>query len=90
MRIGPLCLGAKRTNESKPSYVIASWTQRNGYWRWAIWWSPPTSFHEAFRIVLPSPSKAMGTRWWAGQHFGGWCALPVLGAFSLSTQPAIR
>lgn len=90
MKIGPLYIGAKRTNETKPSYVVASWTQRGGYWRWAIWWNPPTTIREAFRLVLPSPSKAMGTRWWAGQNFGGWCVLPLVGCLSLSTQPSTR
>lgn len=92
MRIGPLHIGATRTNESKPSFVIASWTPTGGmgYWRWAVWWNPPTTLREAFRFVLPSPSKAMGTRWWAGSHFGGWCVLPFLGGFALYTQPSIR
>lgn len=58
------------------------------FWRWAIWWDPPATIREAFRIVPPSPSKAMGTRWWAGQHFGGWCVLPLVGCLSISTQPS--
>lgn len=49
MNIGRLFIGASRTNECRPNYVIASWSCATGYWRWALYWTPPQSLRDAIR-----------------------------------------
>ena len=91
MNIGRLFIGASRTNDSRGrTFVVASWAYETGYWRWAIYWSAPHGWREAFRLPRLGPCKEMGTKWfgyWGITSFSGWIVLPILGEFVLSTQP---
>lgn len=87
MKIGKLLLGPERTNDYYPTYTLAAWCHSCGYWRWAIWWSPPTSIRNAICLPRIGPSRYMGTMYWTGGQFGAWAQLPIVGCFSTSTQP---
>lgn len=94
MRIGRLFIGAQRTSEMHSvNYSIASWTYQTGYWRWAIFWSPPKSWRAAFCLPRMGPSWASGTRWFISPRWtsiGCWLRLPLIGGLSLHTQPAFE
>lgn len=85
MKIGRLFIGLKWCYGAKDQAVILSWALKCGYWRWAIWWRKPQKW-----LCMPAfgPSKAVGTKYYVGHgHFGAWAQLPLLGSFSISTQP---
>ena len=90
MTIGRLFIGASRTNECRPNYVIASWSYATGYWRWALYWTPPQSLRDAIRWPRIGPCKNQGTEWfghWGITSFSAWAQVPLIGGLSLSTQP---
>jgi len=85
MRIANLFIGAQRTNDSSPRCLIASWQHRNGYWRWALYWSPYFGWR-----IKGGPGMACGTKYRIGGHISVWALIPLLGGFSFATQPAWR
>lgn len=88
MKIGRLFLGIRRTSEmASRNYTIAVWAYETGYWRWAVWWSPPTSWRNLFRIPRIRPSMNSGRCWRVGGHVSFWWVVPILGNFQFSTQP---
>lgn len=84
MRIGKLFLGRSWCNGRRDEAVIASWTRKDGYWRWAIYWHRPDRW-----LCLPSfgPSMAAGKKYFIGGHGGAWLELPLCGLWSISIQP---
>ena len=94
MRIGRLFVGASRTNAShRCEFCIASWSYATNYWRWAFYWSPPMGWREVFRLPRVGPCKNMGKDWfgyWGITSFSGWAILPLIGGFTLSTQPPME
>ena len=93
MRVWRLFLGMQRTNEYRPNYVIASWAYPTGYWRWALYWTPPQSLRDAIRWPRVGPCKNQGREWfgyWGITSFSGWADLPLIGGISLSTQPPME
>lgn len=93
MRIGRLFLGIARTNE-KDRVVVASWSYVTGYWRWALYRSPWRSWRVKLSGSYPYPE----TKTWLqrfspmgrlGHPFGMYVCIPLLGVFSLSTQPPL-
>jgi hypothetical protein len=91
MKIGKLFIGKKRTNESRPTFVVASWaSQRTGYWRWAIYWTPPVSWREVLVLPKAGPCGSMGTKWfgwWGLFSLSAWLQLPLLGVVRYASQP---
>ena len=91
MRIGRLFIGAQRANEHRPNYVVASWAYpATGYWRWAIYWTPPQSVRDAIRWPRIGPSRNQGAEWfsyWGLTSISAWASLPLIGGLSISTQP---
>lgn len=90
MKIGRLFIGASRTNEYRPNYVISSWAYPTGYWRWALYWTPPSNLRDAIRFPRLGPCKNQGREWfgyWGVTSFSGWLVLPLIGKIYLLTQP---
>lgn len=85
MRIGRLFIGAQRTNDRSPKYVLATWSYRGGYWRWALYWSPYFGWR-----ICGGPGMDCGRKYRIGGHFSAWARIPLLGGFSFATQPAWR
>lgn len=85
MRIGRLFVGSKQCNEPD-RYVIASWEYVTGYWRWALYRSPWRSWQLKFSGSYKNGFSPHG----GWRHpFGCYLCTPLLGAFSLSTQPPL-
>lgn len=78
----------QRTN-GEGWYIIVSYHHPDSItWRWSL--SYHTTEHRAWRFPMVKPSYAMGTKYWAANgYFGGYLALPFVGAISLNTQPAM-
>lgn len=90
MKIGKLFLGLSRTNAERVQYVIACWQHADNYWRWAVRWTPPNNWREAFCLPRIGPMRNMGTEWfgsWGLTSISCWLTLPLIGGVSLSTQP---
>ena len=85
MKIGNLFVGAQRTNDTSPKWMIASWVHANGYWRWALFWSPYLEWKPR-----AGPGMAMGRRFRIGGRLSAWACIPLLGDFHFATQPAWR
>jgi len=88
VKIGRLQIGKKATNEEN-NYTLASWQHKCGYWRWAIWWRPAAPGTK----LRFGPNADCGKRYWLGRgsgHFAAWATVPMLGAFSFSTQRKLR
>jgi hypothetical protein len=80
----------ERTSElSRRCYVIASWIYVTGYWRWAIYWTPPTSLRNAFRWPRGGPGMDGGKRLSVCGNWSAWADLPIVGALSIRGQPAL-